>query len=179
MWRVRIVKGKDQPKKPDGTWAFPTKWVKKGYSNTVKLLMDMTEHLHHTGKVVTGDSGFCVAQGVTALHQHGVHGQFLIKKRRYWPKHIPGDYIDAYMMAKPVGTTKTFMQELGGLKFFVYCTQYADYITKIMSMHGVLEEIQDHPTWRFVDREWKTFKYAKPFSRHNCAKHWVDNVNNH
>jgi hypothetical protein len=47
-----------------------------------------------------------------------------------------------------------------------------------MSTHGVLEEIQDHPTWRFVDGEWKTFKYAKPFSRHNRAKHWVDDVNN-
>ncbi len=99
MWRVQIVKGKDQPKKPDGTWAFPAKWEKKRYSNTLKLLMDMKEQLHHTGKVVTGDSGFCVAQGVLALHQHGVHGQFLIKKRRYCPKHVPGDYIDAYMMA--------------------------------------------------------------------------------
>ena len=50
--------------------------------------MNMTEPLHHTGKVVSGDSGFCVAQGVTALHQHEVHGQFLIKMRRYWPKHV-------------------------------------------------------------------------------------------
>ena len=178
MWRVQIVEGKDQPKKPDGTWAFPTKCEAKGYSNTVELLMDMTEPLHHTGKVVTGDSGFCVALGVTALHQHRVHGQFLIKKRRYWPKHVPGDYIDAYMMAKPLGATETFMQELGGIRFFVHCTRDADYITKIMSTHGVLKEIQDHPTWHFVDGEWKTFKYAEPFSRHNRAKHWVDDVNN-
>ncbi len=178
MWRVRIVKGKDRPKKPDRTWAFPTKWETKGYSNTVELLMDMTKPLHHTGKVVTGDSGFCVAQGVTALHQHGVHGQFLIKKRRYWPKHVPGDYIDAYMMAKPLGATETFVQELGGIQFFVYCTRDSDYIPKIMSTHGMLEEIQNHPTWRFVDGEWKTFKYAKPISRHNRAKHWVNDVNN-
>ncbi len=53
-----------------------------------------------------------------------------------------------------------------------------DYITKIMSTHGVLEEIQDHPTWCFVDGEWKKFKYADPLSRHNCAKNWVDDVNN-
>ncbi len=25
---------------------------------------------------------------------------------------------------------------------------------------------------------WKTFKYAEPFSRHNLAKHWVDDVSN-
>ena len=52
--------------------------------------------IHRTGKVVTGDSGFCVAEGVTALHKKGVYGQFLIKKRRYWPKHVPGDFIDAH-----------------------------------------------------------------------------------
>jgi hypothetical protein len=82
------------------------------------------------------------------------------------------------MMAKPLGTTETFVQELGGLRFFVHCTRDADYITKIKSTHSVLEEIQDHPTWRFVDGEWKTFKYAKPFSRHNRVKHWVDDVSN-
>ncbi len=39
------------------------------------------ETIHHMGKVITGDSGFCVALGVMALHQHGVQSQFLIKKR--------------------------------------------------------------------------------------------------
>jgi hypothetical protein len=129
-------------------------------------------------KVVTGNSGFCVALGVRALHQQGVYGQFLIKKRRYWPKHVPGDFINQYMMAKPFGTTETFVQELGGLHFFVHCTHDADYVTKIMSTHKVLQETQDHLTWCFVDGEWKTFKYAAPFSCHNRAKHWVDDVNN-
>ena len=178
MWRVRIVEGKDRPRKPDETFAFPTKWEKKVYSNTVELVLDMTEPIHHTGKIVTGDSGFCVAVGVMALHQVGVHGQFLIKKRRYWPKHVPGDYIDSHMMEKPLGETELYVQELGGVRFFVHCTRDADYVTKIMSTHGVLQEIQDHPTWRFVEGEWKTFKYAEPFSRHNRAKHWVDDVNN-
>ena len=43
-----------------------------------------------------------------------------------------------------------------------------------MLTHGVLDENQDHPTWRKVDGEWKTFKYAKPFLRHDKGKHWVD-----
>ncbi len=46
-----------------------------------------------------------------------------------------------------------------------------------MSTHGVLDENQDHPTWRMVDGQWKTFKYAEAFSRHNRGKHWVDDVN--
>ncbi len=40
----------------------------------VELVLDMTEPLHRTGKVVTGDSGFCMAEGMMALHEKGVYG---------------------------------------------------------------------------------------------------------
>jgi hypothetical protein len=106
IWRIRIGEGKDQPRKLDDTFAFPMKWVKKEFTNTVELLLDMTEPIQHTGKVITRDSGFCVALGVMALHQHGVHGQFLIKKCRYWPKHVLGNYIDAYIMTRRLGRRK-------------------------------------------------------------------------
>ena len=178
MWRIKIIRGKDCLKEASGTWAFPSKYKTKGYSKTVDLLLDMTEPIHGTGKIVTGDSGFCVAVGVTALQKHGVHGQFLIKKRKYWPKHVPGDYIDNYMGMKQLGHTETFVHLVEGQRFLVHCTKDRDYITKIMSTHGVLEEIQDHPTWRLMDGVWRTFKYAEPLSRHNRAKHWVDDVNN-
>ena len=108
----------------------------------------------------------------------GVFGQFLIKKRKYWPAGVPGDYIDAHMNAKPLGHTESFVQEMEGKRFFIHCTKDADYVTKIMSTHGVLDEIQDHVTYRLIDGQWKSFKYAEPFSRHNRAKHWVDDVNN-
>ncbi len=63
MWRVRIVEGNNWLRKPDGTFDFPSKWEKKRFSNTVELLLDMTVPIHHTGKVVMGNSGFCVALG--------------------------------------------------------------------------------------------------------------------
>jgi hypothetical protein len=179
MWRVRLVEGKDRPKLGNGRWAFPTQWERneEGKSKTVELLLDMTAPIHRTGKVVTGDSGFCVAAGVTALHEKGVYGQFLIKKRRYWPKNVPGELIDAHMAGKALGETETYVQELDGHRFLVHCCRDADWTTKIMSCHGVLDENQDHPTWRLIDGAWKSFKYAEPFSRHNKAKHWVDDVN--
>ena len=121
MWRVRLVEGKDRPKLPSGTWAFPTTWEKEGYSRTVELLIDMTEPTHGTGKVVTGDSGFCMATGVTALNAKGVYGQFLIKKRRYWPKYVPGDQIDKHMRAKGLGETATYVQDVEGMRFLVHC----------------------------------------------------------
>lgn len=100
--------------------------------------------------------------GVVALHKLGVHGQFLVKKQRYWLKFVPGDEINAYMMAKPLGHTKLFVQTLEDMRFYVHCTCISEYVTKIMSTHSVLEEIQDHPMWRFVDGEWKLFKYEAP-----------------
>jgi hypothetical protein len=67
-----------------------------------------------------------------------------------------------------------------GQPFLVHCTKDHDYITKIMSTHGVLDEIHDHAMRMAAHgrRVEKTFIYANPFSRHNCAKHWVEDVIN-
>jgi hypothetical protein len=133
--------------------------------------MEITEPIHRTGKIVTGDSGFCVTQGVLALHDAGVFGQFLIKKRKYWPKMVPGDYIDEYMSSKPLGHAESFVQNIEGKRFFIHCTKDRDYVTKMMSSHGVLDEIQDHVTYQHIDGKWQSFKYAEYLSRHNRAKH--------
>ena len=64
MWRVRLREGKDGPKNPDGSWAFPSKFP--GYSKTATLMLEMTKPVHHTGKVVPMDSGFCVSASTFA-----------------------------------------------------------------------------------------------------------------
>jgi hypothetical protein len=125
-------------------------------------------------KVVMGNGGFCIAPGIVAFHKKGVWGQFLIKKRKYWPRFVPGDYIDKYMREKPLGFSKMFVQIIKGTRFLINCTKDRDYVTKIMSMHGLLDEIH----WQLMDGMWKTFKYSEPFSCHHHGKHWVDNVNN-
>ena len=52
-------------------------------------------------------------------------------------------------------------------------------MSKIMSTHGMLDEIQDHKTWRKMeDGRWRSFNYTEPFSRYSKAKHWVDDHNN-
>ena len=158
MWRIKIVEGKDRPKKANGNWALLSKYERVEHLKTINLLLDMTKPIHHTRKVDTGDSGFCVVMGVMALQKFGVHGQFLIKKRKYWLERVPGNYIDGYMATKPYGHTEMFVQVMEGQ------------LTKIMSMHGVLDEIQDHATWRLVDGVWRMFKYAGPFSRHTVPR---------
>ena len=98
MWRVKIQEGKDRPKNPDGSLAFPSEFP--GYSKTATLMLEMTKPVHHTGKVVSMESGFCVSVGIIAMHNFGVYGQSLIKKLRYWSKNVPGDSIDSYFANK-------------------------------------------------------------------------------
>ena len=77
MWRIKLIEGKDWPKLLNGQCAFPGEFEKKGYNKTVNLLLKMKKQLHGTGKVVIGDSGFCVTMGMIVLAKHGIHSQFL------------------------------------------------------------------------------------------------------
>ena len=61
---------------------------------TVGLMLRMCEPIFSTGKYFVLDSGFFVSKGITALLEVGVYAAALIKKRKYWPKGVPGDAID-------------------------------------------------------------------------------------
>ena len=50
-------------------------------------------------------------------------------------------------------------------------------MTKIMSTHGLINEISNHKTYRRVAGEWNTFNYNEPISHQNHSKHWVGDVN--
>ena len=78
----------------NGLFTFPTKWENKGHTKTVMLLLNMTEPLYCTRKVVTGDSGFFLAESVVALHEKGVYGQ----EKELLAIGVPGDFINNHMV---------------------------------------------------------------------------------
>jgi hypothetical protein len=176
MFQIKLVKGKDHPKKADGSWAFPSEYNR--LSKMKKTMLEMTKPLHGTGKVVVADSGFCVHDGVIACHKKGVNFQAYVKKRQHWLKGVPGNHIDKYLRGALLGHCKMLVQEFDGVHLLIHFCTDADWVSKIMSTHGMLDEIQDHPTYWKVDGSWKTFKYLEPFSRYSQGKHWVDDVNN-
>jgi len=96
-----LVEGKDRPKKADGSWAFPSEF--DHLTKTAKTMMEMTKPLHGTGKVVVGDAGFSVRDGIIACHKKGVNFQAYAKKRGHWPKGVPGDHIDKHFRETPLG----------------------------------------------------------------------------
>ena len=177
LWRMKLVEGKDRPKKADGrTWAYPTEYDSMGA--TAKTMMTMTKPIHGQGKIVIGDSGFCVRDGVLACHRAGVFFQAYVKKRKAWPRGVPGDEIDEFFANRQLGECDTLTQYVDGIRFLVHCCRDSKYVSKIMSTHGMLDECQEHRTWRKVDGHWRSFNYTEPFSRYSRVKHWVDDHNN-
>ena len=82
------------------------------------------------------------------MHDYGVYGQSLIKKRMCWPKNVPGDAIDSYFANKELGSAKTFGQVFYGNPFLFHCNKDDRYVTKLMSTHGLISEIPNHKTYR-------------------------------
>ncbi len=150
----------------------------ENHTKTSALMLYMTKPIYNTGKIVTMDIGICVVVGILALHHVGVYGQAWIKKQgQYWPKHVPGNEIEKYRRDKDLGYAETYEQSIDGKNFLVHCQKDTDYVTKIMSMHGLVVQ-EYHTTYSFIDGEWRSYKYVAPMSQHNKRKHWVIDVNN-
>ena len=126
MHRIKIQEGKDRPKDANEKWAFTEKFegenpnTGRKYTRTSCLMCEMKVPLHGTGKIVSMESGFCVTVGIHHFHEHGVYGQSLIKKRKYWPKWCPREQIDSYMEGKPPGFVKALKQDMGGITFNIH-----------------------------------------------------------
>jgi hypothetical protein len=88
MYSIELVEGKDRTRQ-----LLPKEYSEHG--RTIGLLMRLTESIHHSGRVVIMDSGFCVLKALTKLVSVGVYSSAVIKKRRYWPKYVKGNEIDA------------------------------------------------------------------------------------
>ena len=73
------------------------------------------------------------------MRKWGVFGAVLIKKRRYWPKHIRGDDIAQHFEKKEVGDVDAWPGEMDGVKFHVFCMKEPNYVMSIMSTYRSLQ----------------------------------------
>jgi hypothetical protein len=139
-------------------------------------MLEMTKPIHGKGKVVVGDSGFCVREGVVECHKLGVWFQIYIKKKRNWPRGMPGVVIDLKFDDYELGHCETLVANHDNIPFYVHCCCDSKYVSKIMSTHSMFETVQDHPTIWKVDGLWKSFKNTEPFSRYSTAKRRHDPI---
>jgi len=108
------------------------------YGPTVSLLLCLFSSIFYSGCVVILDSGFCVMKGIVELYKRGVYAGALIKKRRFWPKHVPGDVIDEHMNGKEIGATASLTGQLDGVAYNIFAMKEPDYTSKIMASYGNL-----------------------------------------
>ena len=126
LFRLELVEGRDRPKE------LPSDPKTK---KTIHLLLRLCSTIKAAGKVIVLDSGFCVLEGLIALKKIGVYAGALIKKRRYWPKFVPGDEIDAHFADKEVGDTDSLHGTLEGVPYDIFCMKEPPYVMKIMSTY--------------------------------------------
>jgi hypothetical protein len=131
MYVIKIVEGSDTPsQRPQD----PNKRLGK----TVGLLLRLCKPIYSRGFVVILDSGFCVLRGIIELWKKGVFAATVIKKRKYWPKHVPGAVMDKRMEAKAVGDCDSLPGTLEGVPYDLFVLKDAGYTMKIMSTYGSL-----------------------------------------
>ena len=178
MWSVKLVEGKDRPKeKPKEKFSNIAK-----NGTTTSLLLRLSESIFHIGMVVILDSGFCVLRAIIELKKRGVYASALIKKRRFWPKHIKGEEINSHFDDKEVGHADSLPGKIDNVPFHIFSMKEPDYVMKLMSTYSTNELQMDHPTQRvFENAEKKTvttnFFYPEVVSNHFKYRHSVDDHN--
>ena len=125
-------------------------------------------------------SGFCVLQGLVELKKLGVFAHALIKKRRYWPKHVKGDDIIQHFANKEVGSADALRGQLDGVPVYIYGMKEPDYTMMLMATYGTLAEQGDEKTRNFMDggsKVVKKFKYPEVVYNHYQFRDVIDNNN--
>jgi hypothetical protein len=79
MWWVKLIEGKDRPKKTNGSWAFSSEFP-AGLGKMMMTMLEMLKPIHGKGEVVVGDSGFCVWEGLIECHKRGIWFQAYVTK---------------------------------------------------------------------------------------------------
>ena len=174
LWQMELVEGKDSPSQ------IVPKFSNEG--KTVGLLLHVLEPIFAKGMVVILDSGFCVLRGTIELKKRGVYASTLIKKRKYWPKHIKGAEIKAHFDGKDVGDCDSWKGMMEEVPFHVYAMKEPDYIMSLMSTYGT-----NLRTGKETSREWVDssgvkkngkFHYPEVVGNHFLYRHSVDDHNN-
>ena len=82
------------------------------------------------------DSGFSILQGIIELRNVGVYAGALIKKRRYWPKHVPGNVIDRYFQDKEIGSFDALCGYMNCTPYQIFYLKEPEFFIKIIATYS-------------------------------------------
>lgn len=123
------------------------------------------------------DSAFCVAKAMAELVRKRVYSASVVKKRKYWPKHIPGDAIMEHMQHKPIGELHVKPTAVDGIPMSLWCVRHARFTFIVLATYGAMAS---RPTvmYSVSTQERLTVQRNNVFDHYYRAKHAVDD-NNH
>ena len=151
---------------------------------TVGLLLRLCKNIYASGKIVILDSGFSVLAALVELKKMGVYASAVAKKRRYWPKYVPGAAMEKYMKDKAVGSCHVLKGVLEGVKYKILSLREPDYYMKLMAAYGaVIENVKyrtNHRTYKDSNGDIvsTSFNYSQVFANHFLYRHLIDDHNN-
>ena len=166
MFGIDLVEGKDQP--PNRPKEFDD------LGKTVGKMLRLTKCLNGTGTIVIMDSGFCVLKGLVEMRKRGVFGSAMIKKRRYWPKHVDGEAIKQRFQSKEVGDADSIKGKMDGCEFYLSCMKEPDYNLLFMTTYGTMERTGAMNTRKCNDGSTKEFQYPDVVRNHYDMRDSVD-----
>jgi hypothetical protein len=170
MFAIELREGKDTPAQR------PAKEF-DDLGKTVGLLLRLTRGIWGSGRVIILDSGFCVLLGIIWLRVKGLFASALIKKRKFWPKFVPGEDIIRHFDDRHVGTVDALRGVMNGKPFHIYAMKEPDYVMQLMSTYGTLERLGDDRIRELSDRSRIAFKYPEVVYNHYRYRDAVDNHN--
>lgn len=127
IFRMELVEGRFQPPQASPPTAI---------GSMAALLDRMTVRLRGKGHTVILDSAFCVIEGLVDLALKGVYAVAVVKKRKYWPRHVPGDAIISYMKDKPVGELHVAQGKVNNVQINFNCVRHSRYTFILASTYG-------------------------------------------
>ena len=164
-----------------------TKYRDECEGKIAPLVLRMTEPLFTSGRVVALDSGFGVLEVLVKLQEHGLYGVAIIKKKRYWPKHVAGEDLKTQTAAGPIGSVAarsgTFTTTTGqACKFYVVGQRDSKACILAMSTWGTTKG-SGGPETRTIRRRiegGEIVQFARPsiLAWYYHARHAVDDSNN-
>ncbi len=110
-------------------------WPFDVLGKAIILLLLMLQSYFGTERYIVFDSGFCVLEAIIEFKRNGLFGCTLIKKRCYWPAHVPGDAMNDFCNKEGVqlGDCHTISGTFDTIPYNLWGMKEPDYVMKMMA----------------------------------------------
>jgi hypothetical protein len=170
LFWIEMVEGKDRPPQ-----LGPLQHV-EAHGKLCGLVLRAAEGIKGSNRVIGMDSGFGVLAALPELRKRGLHGTMVMKKKKYWPKGLPGDKILEALRMEEVGTTQVLAGKFKGEKIWIGCQVDSKHTTLIANTWSTTERTGNKKK-RKVGGRLVEFNYCEYQGTWYWIRHAVDDSN--